>query len=57
LIVEIDGGQHYSEAGMVKDKMRDGHLADLGLTVLRFSARDVMKNIDGVLESIYERLK
>ena len=39
LVIEIDGGQHYSEPGMVKDAMRDGHLADLGLTVLRFSAR------------------
>ena len=57
LVVEIDGGQHYSEEGMLKDKMRDSHLADLGLTVLRFSSREVMKNLDGVLERIYEGLK
>jgi very-short-patch-repair endonuclease len=57
LVVEIDGGQHYSEEGMLKDRLRDNHLADLGLTVLRFSSREVMKNLDGVLESIYERLK
>ena len=57
LVVEIDGGQHYSEQGMVKDGRRDSHLADLGQTVLRFSAREVLENLDGVLESIYRRLK
>jgi len=57
LVVEIDGGQHYSDEGIREDKLRDGHLADLGLTVLRFSARDVMQNLEGVLDSIYERLQ
>ena len=56
LAIEIDGGQHYSEPGMVKDAMRDRHLADLGLTVLRFSAREVFENTEGVMECIYERL-
>jgi very-short-patch-repair endonuclease len=57
LVVEIDGGQHFEDEGIRKDKLRDSYLADLGLTVLRFSARDVMQNLEGVLESIYERLK
>ena len=56
LVIEIDGGQHYSEPGMVKDAERDCHLADLGLTVLRFSAREVFENTAGVLERIFERL-
>ena len=56
LVIEIDGGQHYSEPGMAKDAERDCHLADLGLTVMRFSAREVYENTEGVLESIYARL-
>jgi very-short-patch-repair endonuclease len=56
LIIEIDGDQHYSEPGIAKDAARDRHLADLGLTVLRFSAREVFINTQGVLESIYARL-
>ena len=56
LVIEIDGGQHYSEPGMAKDAERDCYLADLGLTVLRISAREVFENTEGVLESIYERL-
>ena len=56
LVIEIDGGQHYSEAGQAKDAMRDRHLADLGLTVMRLSAREVFENTAGVMESIFERL-
>ena len=56
LVIEIDGGQHYSEPGMIKDAERDCHLADLGFKVLRFSAREVFGNPEGVLERIYERL-
>jgi very-short-patch-repair endonuclease len=57
LIIEIDGSQHYSEPGKAKDKMRDSHLSDLGLRVLRFSAREVMESLEGVLEVINSRLK
>jgi very-short-patch-repair endonuclease len=56
LVIEIDGSQHYSESGLSKDAMRDNHLADLGLTVMRFSAREVFENTAGVLERIYELL-
>ena len=56
LVIEIDGGQHYSEPGMSKDENRDRHLADLGISVVRFSTREVFENTEGVLEMIYERL-
>ena len=57
LIVEIDGGQHYENEGIKKDQERDRYLQGLGLTVLRFSDLDVLKNIDGVVERIQEYLK
>ncbi|MGB8657374.1 MAG: endonuclease domain-containing protein [Candidatus Zixiibacteriota bacterium] len=56
LIIELDGGQHCEEEGMKRDKKRDAYLKDIGLKVLRFSDRDVFKNLDGVLEKIYEDL-
>jgi very-short-patch-repair endonuclease len=56
LVIEIDGGQHYSEPGMKKDATRDRHLMDLGQTVMRFSAREVFENSEGVLEKIYAGL-
>ena len=57
LIVEIDGGQHYESDGMKKDRERDRYLQMLGFAVLRFSDIEVLKNIDGVVERIYEHLK
>jgi very-short-patch-repair endonuclease len=57
LIVEIDGGQHYEDDGMMKDQTRDKYLQMLGFAVLRFFDIDVLKNIDGVVERIYEHLK
>ncbi len=56
LIVEVDGGQHYSEKGIEKDKMRTSYLESLGFMVLRFSDREVFKNMNGALERIYEQL-
>jgi very-short-patch-repair endonuclease len=56
LIVEIDGGQHYSEENIVKDEARDEFLSDLGFRVLRFSNSDVFKNIEGVVIEIYNHL-
>ena len=57
VVIEVDGGQHYSEPGTEFDNLRDKQLADLGLRVLRFSNMDVLQNIDGVIEYIYEYLK
>ena len=56
LVIEIDGGQHYSEPGMTKDALRDQHLTDLGLRIMRISAREVFDNTEGVLEAIYQQL-
>jgi very-short-patch-repair endonuclease len=56
LIIELDGGQHYSPEGIEKDKRRDAYLNSLKLTVLRFPDRDVFINIDGVLQTIYGHL-
>jgi len=56
LVIEIDGGQHYSNKGLEKDKIRDDSIEEQKLKVLRFSDRDVFKNLDGVVERIYEFL-
>jgi very-short-patch-repair endonuclease len=50
LIVELDGGQHYTEEGVKADQIRDNYLENFGFSVLRFSDREVFKNIEGVLE-------
>ena len=57
LIVEVDGGHHYVNENIQKDKTRDNYLGSLGFTVLRFSDRDIFKNIEGVLQKIFDELK
>ncbi len=56
LVIEVDGGQHYSESGRIKDRDRDRRLENLGFRVLRVSDREVLKNTDAVLESILMNL-
>ena len=52
LIVEVDGATHIAR----KDAFRDAFLADRGFTTIRFTNDEVRDNMDGVLNSIFERL-
>ncbi len=56
LIIEVDGGQHYSVEGKNKDHQRDGYMQKKGIHVLRFSDRDVLKRIEVVVEKIWKQL-
>src|SRR3989339_1099480 len=56
LIVEVDGGQHYDINGRKRDELRDNYMKNLGLEILRVSDHEVFKNIDGVIERIFEML-
>ena len=56
LVVEVDGGQHYMDEGKKKDEKRDSYIQRLGLKVLRFSDRDVLKNINSVSEEVFNNL-
>jgi very-short-patch-repair endonuclease len=56
LIIEIDGGQHYLESGIIKDKIRDRYLNDLSFKILRFSDNEILTNINGVLEYLFDYL-
>ena len=57
LAVELDGSQHYEEEGLAHDAARTAYLESLGLEVLRIPNNEVMKNLEGVCEAIYERIK
>ena len=50
LIVEVDGGQHVDSAA---DKKRDQWPVAHNYRVMRFWNNDVLKNIEGVLETIF----
>ncbi|WP_421208256.1 endonuclease domain-containing protein [Aeromonas enteropelogenes] len=52
LVIEVDGDSHFDERGLSHDEQRDAYMACLSLTVLRFSNREVMQNLSGVVVSI-----
>jgi very-short-patch-repair endonuclease len=52
LVIELDGGQHFSDAQEVADARRSAIIEAKGFRVLRFSNHDVMTNRVGVLETI-----
>ena len=56
LVIEIDGGQHYSDEEKAKDSQRDSYLESIGLHVLRISDREVIDNMNGVLEKIWSMM-
>ena len=57
LIVEIDGSQHYTNAGKEHDRIRDQFLQKQGFPILRFNSVEVLNNTDGIVEAIYENIK
>lgn len=57
LVIEVDGGQHYSDEGLAVDRIRDKYLNSRGLVVLRFNDTDVLKNTEGVIESVLQHLR
>jgi very-short-patch-repair endonuclease len=52
VVIELDGGQHFSDQAEQADAARSAVIEAQGFSVLRFSNRDVMTNRAGVLETI-----
>jgi len=57
LVVEVDGSQHSSDEMAEYDRIRDEHMRNLGLRVLRFTNTEVLTNIEGIIESIIENMQ
>ena len=56
LVIEIDGGEHYSEKKLKSDEVRDNYMEENELTVLRYSDLDVLQNLEIVLEDIFKNI-
>jgi very-short-patch-repair endonuclease len=57
LVIEVDGGQHFSSEKVIKDKAREDCLHSKGLRVLRFTDTDVLISTDAVVECILNNLE
>jgi very-short-patch-repair endonuclease len=55
--IEADGGQHYEAKGKLRDQQRSKELSQLGVKVIRFNDRDILKNTEGVYRIILENIE
>ena len=55
-VIEVDGDSHADADQIPKDQLRDRYFQSLGLHVIRYINDDIMKNLDGLLENLAERL-
>ena len=56
IVIEIDGIQHTSQETRNTDKERDAILSNWGITVLRYSNKDINRNFLAVVDDILKRL-
>ena len=52
LVIELDGGGHYSSLQQQKDNVRTKELESMNLKVIRICNKDIDKNFAGVCEYI-----
>ena len=52
LVIELDGGGHYTPEQTGKDEMRTKDLESMNLTVVRICNLDIDRNFSGVCEYI-----
>ena len=52
LVIEHDGGQHFSDEALEYDKTRTGYLESLGILVLRYNNLELERSFRAVCEEI-----
>ena len=57
VIVELDGAGHYDVLAQESDELRTNFLQNLGTRVIRFENKEVIENVEMVLETIRAVLK
>ena len=56
LVIEIDGKQHGKPENVAADKERDGDMKKLGITVLRYSNKDINERFNNVCYDILKHI-
>jgi very-short-patch-repair endonuclease len=56
LAMEVDGDTHGSPQARAHDKTRDDFIRSYGITMIRITNDDVLRNIDGVMTYLEQRL-
>jgi very-short-patch-repair endonuclease len=54
LVIEIDGAAHTDDRQIAHDQRRDAYLRQLGYSVLRIPAGEVLRGVDDVVQGIVQ---
>lgn len=57
LVIEVDGDGHSMGSRPEEDRRRDAWLGTLGISVVRFDAADVMRDVDAVVRAIQDAVR
>jgi very-short-patch-repair endonuclease len=57
LVVEVDGSQHFDCPQAEHDRRRTAYLERVGLRVLRYTDRQVLLELDSVMEEIFRAVE
>lgn len=52
LVIEVDGGQHFTDDGKEYDEERTKFINNFGIKVLRFANNEIVNNLEGVIDTI-----
>ena len=52
LVIELDGGQHYNDENIQYDIERTAYFNSIGISVVRYTNEEVIKNFDAVCMDI-----
>jgi very-short-patch-repair endonuclease len=53
VVVEVDGSQHFEASQARKDERRTAYLEAQGMRVLRFTDREVLQQLDAVVDAVF----
>lgn len=56
IVIEVDGGQHFTSEHKKADKDRDSSLANWGITVLRYSNDSIRNNFYAITSDILKNI-
>ena len=57
LAIELDGHQHGTDEMQAHDRRRESFLAKHGICAVRFGNHEVFENLEGVLETIWNKVQ
>ncbi len=55
--IEVDGTSHDTDSQFEKDRLKDYHLSQLGVHIIRISDLDIKKNLNSVIQFLIHKIE